>query len=72
MNIQRQHWIRFESAGATGFGTLDGNHVAVHRGDMFSNPEPTGETLPLEFFEPMVRRVFMMPKRSLYAGPERG
>lgn len=48
MNIQRQHWIRFESAGATGFGTLDGNHVAVHRGDMFSNPEPTGETLPLD------------------------
>ena len=48
MNIQRQHWVRFESAGTTGFGTLAGNRIAVHRGDMFSNPEPTGETLPLD------------------------
>ena len=28
--------------------------------------DPEGETLPLEFFEPMVRRVFAKPKRSLY------
>lgn len=28
--------------------------------------DPAGETLPLEFFEPMVRRVFMKPSRSLY------
>jgi predicted HD phosphohydrolase len=28
--------------------------------------DPDGETLPLEFFEPMVRRVFAKPKRSLY------
>jgi predicted HD phosphohydrolase len=34
--------------------------------------DPRGETLPLEFFEPMVRRVFMAPKRSLYAATERG
>ena len=26
-----------------------------------------GETLPLEYFEPMVRRLFEAPKRSLYA-----
>jgi predicted HD phosphohydrolase len=30
--------------------------------------DPKGETLPLEFFEPMVRRVFAAPKRTLYAG----
>jgi 2-keto-4-pentenoate hydratase/2-oxohepta-3-ene-1,7-dioic acid hydratase in catechol pathway len=48
MNIQRQHWVRFENAGATGFGTLAGSRIAVHRGDMFSNPEPTGETVPLD------------------------
>ena len=48
MNIQRRHWVRFESAGTTGFGTLAGSRIAVHRGDMFSNPEPTGETLPLD------------------------
>jgi len=29
--------------------------------------DPTGETLPLAFFEPMVRSVFAVPKRSLYA-----
>lgn len=28
--------------------------------------DPDGETLPLEFFEPMMRRVFARPKRSLY------
>jgi len=48
MNIQRQHWVRFENAGATGFGTLAGSRIAVHRGDMFSNPEPTGETVSLD------------------------
>ena len=29
---------------------------------------PSGETLPLEFFEPMMRRVFAAPKRTLYTG----
>ena len=29
--------------------------------------DPTGETLPLAFFEPMVRRVFAAPKQSLYS-----
>jgi predicted HD phosphohydrolase len=28
--------------------------------------DPEGEMLPLEFFEPMVRRVFAAPKQSLY------
>ncbi len=28
--------------------------------------DPKGETLPLEFFEPMVRRVFSAPRASLY------
>ena len=28
--------------------------------------DPKGETLPLEFFEPMVRRVFAAPWASLY------
>lgn len=28
--------------------------------------DPEGETLPLSFFEPMVRQVFSAPKRSLY------
>ena len=28
--------------------------------------DPNGETLPLEFFEPMLRRVFAQPKQSIY------
>ena len=30
--------------------------------------DPRGETLPLEFFEPMLQRVCAFPKRSIYAG----
>jgi 2-keto-4-pentenoate hydratase/2-oxohepta-3-ene-1,7-dioic acid hydratase in catechol pathway len=40
-------WVRFAHAGSTGFGTLDGDQIAVHDGDMFAQPTPTGETLPL-------------------------
>jgi predicted HD phosphohydrolase len=29
--------------------------------------DPAGETLPLEVFEPMVRRLFAAPRRTLYA-----
>ncbi|MGI9433661.1 MAG: fumarylacetoacetate hydrolase family protein, partial [Geminicoccaceae bacterium] len=36
-------WIRFELQGEVGFGTLDGDSIAVHGGDMFENPTPTGE-----------------------------
>lgn len=38
-------WLRFEHAGSTGFGTLDGDTIHVHSGDMFSGAAPTGETL---------------------------
>jgi predicted HD phosphohydrolase len=30
--------------------------------------DPAGETLPLEAFEPMVRRVFAVPRQTLYTG----
>jgi predicted HD phosphohydrolase len=30
---------------------------------------PNGETLPLEFFEPMMRRVFAKPKNTIYKNP---
>jgi len=32
--------------------------------------DPRYDTLPLEFFEPMVRRVFSSPKRSIYLSSE--
>ena len=40
-------WLRFENDGKIGFGTLEGQTIAVHRGDMFADPEATGETLDL-------------------------
>ncbi len=41
-------WIRFAHDGATAFGTLDGGRIAVHRGDMFDAPQPTGDTVDLD------------------------
>ena len=40
-------WLRFTTGGASGFGTLDGEQVRVHRGELFGANEPTGETIPL-------------------------
>ena len=36
--------------------------------ELYDNPafDPEAECLPLEFFEPMVRRVFAQPKNSMY------
>jgi hypothetical protein len=39
------HWIRFESSGKTGFGTVEGETITVHSGDMFAAAKPTGETV---------------------------
>ena len=41
------HWIRFERGETTGFGTLENGVIAIHDGDMFNNPRPTGETVAL-------------------------
>ena len=43
----QQRWIRFESAGKIGFGTLDAQQVRVHAGDMYTDPQPTGTVLRL-------------------------
>ena len=40
-------WIRFEHAGAIGFGTLTNETIAVHDGNMYEAPQPTGTLLPL-------------------------
>ena len=39
------HWVRFARDGATGFGTLDGDNIAIHDGDMFAGATPTGDTV---------------------------
>ena len=38
--------------------------------ELYDGPafDPAGETLPLEAFEPMVRRIFATPRRTLYTG----
>lgn len=41
------HWIRFERDGQPGFGTLDGEVITVHAGDMFDGPGATGNQVPL-------------------------
>jgi ketopantoate reductase/2-keto-4-pentenoate hydratase/2-oxohepta-3-ene-1,7-dioic acid hydratase in catechol pathway len=40
-------WIRFEQDGKTGFGTLEGDNISVHTGDMFASAKPTGQMLKL-------------------------
>ncbi|MEE9316964.1 MAG: fumarylacetoacetate hydrolase family protein [Rhodospirillales bacterium] len=40
-------WGRYVHAGQTGFGTIDGDTINVHEGDMFSGAKDTGETLSL-------------------------
>jgi predicted HD phosphohydrolase len=34
--------------------------------------DPEYDTLPLDFFEPMLRKVFAAPKKSIYVGSESG
>ena len=40
-------WVRFRHRDAEGFGTLEGDSVRPHRGDLFADPAPTGEAVPL-------------------------
>ncbi|HVZ37313.1 MAG TPA: fumarylacetoacetate hydrolase family protein [Polyangiaceae bacterium] len=39
--------MRFEYEGRSGFGSVEGECVRVHRGELFAGAEPTGELLPL-------------------------
>ena len=34
-------WIRFEHEGRAQFGTLEGDTIRVHEGDMFASPRAT-------------------------------
>ena len=44
----QQHWVRFSEAGRYGFGTLEGETVLEHEGDMFTGAAPTGKRLQLD------------------------
>jgi 2-keto-4-pentenoate hydratase/2-oxohepta-3-ene-1,7-dioic acid hydratase in catechol pathway len=41
------HWLRFEHAGSAKFGTLAGDTISVHEGDMYTTPNATAQTLSL-------------------------
>ncbi len=38
-------WVRFRSGETVGFGTLNGEAIIVHEGDMFAGATPTGASL---------------------------
>ena len=44
-------WLRFASKAKPGFGTLDGDAVAVYSGDMFGACSPTGERVAMTDIE---------------------
>jgi 2-keto-4-pentenoate hydratase/2-oxohepta-3-ene-1,7-dioic acid hydratase in catechol pathway len=40
-------WVRFRAGdGSVGFGTLHGDHIVEHGGEMFASNGPTGRSLP--------------------------
>jgi 2-keto-4-pentenoate hydratase/2-oxohepta-3-ene-1,7-dioic acid hydratase in catechol pathway len=44
-------WLRFRHDGETRFGTLTGERIAVHDGDMFGTSRPSGRLLALDDVE---------------------
>ena len=44
-------WLRFRHNGETRFGTLTGERIAVHDGDMFGVSRPSGQSLALDDVE---------------------
>ena len=41
-------WVRYESEGQGGFGTLDGDTIQPYAGDIFAVAAPAGQKLPLD------------------------
>lgn len=44
-------WVRFRHQATIGFGSLDGDRIAVHTGDLFDAPKASGQTLTLNDVE---------------------
>ncbi|MBC8339098.1 MAG: fumarylacetoacetate hydrolase family protein [Rhodospirillales bacterium] len=40
-------WARYEHNGTTGFGSVEGDTITVHDGDLFAGATPRGETLAM-------------------------
>ena len=41
-------WARVSHDGRECFGTVDGDTIRLHAGNMFANPRPTGESIALD------------------------
>lgn len=41
-------WLRYAHAGAIGFGRLVGDEIEVHQGNLYDQPQATGQRLPLQ------------------------
>jgi 2-keto-4-pentenoate hydratase/2-oxohepta-3-ene-1,7-dioic acid hydratase in catechol pathway len=55
-------WVRFDHLGADKFGILQNTRIAVHAGNMFASPQPTGEMLSLSdvhLLAPLRPRLFI-------------
>jgi 2-keto-4-pentenoate hydratase/2-oxohepta-3-ene-1,7-dioic acid hydratase in catechol pathway len=67
-------WLRFEAGGRSGFGTLDGDSVQVHAGDLFDQPTPTGERVKLDairWLTPCVPRTMVALWNNFAAAAEK-
>ena len=42
------YWVRYETDGQAGFGTLEGTEITVHGGDMFAGARSTGATVSVD------------------------
>jgi 2-keto-4-pentenoate hydratase/2-oxohepta-3-ene-1,7-dioic acid hydratase in catechol pathway len=47
-------WLRFEHAGKSCFGKLQGDTITVYQGELFNRPTVTSETLPLSAIKLLV------------------
>jgi 2-keto-4-pentenoate hydratase/2-oxohepta-3-ene-1,7-dioic acid hydratase in catechol pathway len=47
MQVSPHRWVRFKHQDQVRFGTLDGDRVHVHRGDIYAAPEATGQVVAL-------------------------
>lgn len=47
------HWIRYRHRGEIGFGTLDGETIREHLGDMFATPQASGRAIARAEVEPL-------------------
>ncbi len=47
-------WLRYTHKGVEGFGTLNGDTIAVHEGDMLAGATVTGQSLALADVAPCV------------------